>query len=176
MAGLLGLPPPPGSFQHPRHRTERSDVLLKQQYKSCLPLQAQIHISADATRQRSVCSSPHCERHQQKWRQEDEKKILKLSVKKSGIRPLAEEVFSYCCLLEPDLRPTAGCTCLSRSLPSRTGSAVIPLSLPAPVSSASPRLLGACSWEFCLGSASLPTSPSLPASSKRWAANWEPCR
>lgn len=92
MAGLLGLPPPPGSLQHPRHRAQRSDGLSKQQHKPCLPLQAQSHITADAT-QRSVGSSPHCERHQQKWRQEDEKEILKLSVKKRDLPACRRSLF-----------------------------------------------------------------------------------
>lgn len=76
---------------------------------------------------------PHCERHQQtKRRQEDEKKILKLSVKNCGISPLAEAAFSYPCLLEAELRPAAGLTRLSGSLPNMTGSAIVPLSLSSP--------------------------------------------
>lgn len=53
-------------------------------------------------------------------------------MKNYGISPLAEEAFSYPCLLEADLRPTAGFTCLSRSLPNIMGNAIIPLSLSSP--------------------------------------------
>lgn len=84
-----------------------------------------------------------------KRRQEDEKKILQLSVKNYGISPRAEQAFSYPCLLGADLQPTAGFTCLSGSLPNITSNAIIPLSLSSLRELCITLAPSACGWEVC---------------------------
>jgi len=113
-ASLPAPPPPRGGLlaptaQDPEVSCSRSS---NSEHGAASPVarsQARIHIAANATSQMSHCSSPHCNRHQQKkWRQEDEKQTLKLSVKNYGISPLAEKAFSNPRLLEADLRLPRG--------------------------------------------------------------------